>query len=257
MRKQLLCLMSALSLLFLVAWQQAERHLPQLKGSPESEERQPHAVSNYLLQREFPNIMVMGGSRQGNQIALTFDDGPDRSFTPQILDVLKKHHVKATFFLMGSRASALPEITRRIDAEGHEIGNHTYWHPNLAKGSVAAMRWEVTQTENVLQNILGYRPRLFRAPYGILNQDLVRELGRMNYRVVGWNVDSLDWRQLKADEVERNVLGNVHPGAIILMHSAGNWNQDLSGGVQALDRIIPRLQQSGLKFVTISELVQK
>lgn len=232
-----------------------EKDLPQLSDGPESTEREAHPVSNYILQRKYPRTLFLRADIRTNRVALTWDDGPDRRFTPKILDVLKKHNVKGTFFLMGARAKALPDITKRIEQEGHAIGNHTFWHANLTKGNVENMRWQVNETEKIFQNILGHRSHLFRAPYGNLNEELVRELGRMNYHVIGWSVDSLDWRQLSADEVERNVLGNVHPGSIILMHSGGNWNQDLSGGVQALDRIITKLKKDGIQFVTVPELL--
>lgn len=231
-----------------------ERDLPQLADGPESTEREAHPVSNYILQRRYPRLVYLHAGARTNQVALTWDDGPDRRFTPRILDVLKKHNVKGTFFVMGARAKALPDITKRIEREGHAIGNHTYWHPNLSKGNLDNMRWQVNETEKVLQATIGHRSHLFRAPYGNLNEELVKDLGRMNYRVIGWSVDSLDWRQLSADEVERNVLGNVHPGSIVLFHSGGNWNQDLSGGVQALDRIITKLKKDGIQFVTIPEM---
>ena len=227
---------------------------PQPIGGSEYNERVPRPVSNSLLQRMYPNTLVLRGSFLENKIALTFDDGPDPRFTPALLDVLKKYNAKATFFVMGSRAVAYPDIIRRMKDEGHAIGNHTYWHPNLADNNVARMRWEVEQTENVIQDILGYKTKLFRAPYGALNEDLVKGLGNLNNSAIGWSVDSLDWRQLPTDEIARNVLSNIHPGAIVLMHDGGHWTMDLTGTVESLHQIIPILQQEGMSFVTIPEL---
>lgn len=198
---------------------------------------------------------IFKDSHAGNRVALTWDDGPDRHFTPQILDILKENHVKGTFFLIGSRAAALPEITKRIEQEGHAIGNHTYWHPNMVKEGLPGLYWQVNETEKVLSGIIGHRTRLFRAPYGILNEALLEKLDKMNYTVIGWSVDSLDWKQLSADEVERNVMSKIHPGSIVLLHSGGNWNQDLSGSVQALARIIPKLKKEGIELVSIPELL--
>lgn len=225
-----------------------------LAGGSETANRVLKPMENYLLQRKYPNTLVLRGSLQSNQAALTFDDGPDARFTPQVLDVLKKHGVKATFFLMGSRVDGHPEVTRRIHHEGHVIGNHTYWHPKLYQESIGRLRWEVSQTDASIRKITGYSPKLFRAPYGGLNDETVKELQSQNFSVIGWSVDSLDWTQANAETVRKNVLSNMHPGAIILMHSGGHWTQDLSGMVEALDKLIPELKQEGIQFVTIPQL---
>lgn len=229
--------------------------LPDLAGGSEYSTRDPHPVSNQMLERKYPGVIALKGSENTNMIALTFDDGPDRRFTPQVLDVLKKHNVKATFFLMGSRVRSLPKITQRIYEEGHAIGNHTYWHPNLLNEKKKRLHWEVKETEKAIYNTIGYRTRLFRAPYGNINEDQLQLLANMGYRIIGWSVDSLDWRQLPKKEVAHNVLSNSHPGAIILMHSGGHWTQDLTGMVAALDEIIPRLKKDGMRFVTVPELL--
>ncbi|WP_373232445.1 polysaccharide deacetylase family protein [Cohnella sp.] len=232
----------------------ASGNMHALAGGSETTERVLRPISNYELQKKFPNILVLRGSLQKNLIALTFDDGPDRRFTPQVLDVLKKYKVKATFFLMGSRVAGHPDITKRIHQEGHSIGNHTYWHPKLWQESIDRMRWEVTQTDAAIKNVVGYSPKLFRAPYGGLNDQLLAELGKMNFSVIGWSVDSMDWTQIDSAAVKKNVLSNLHPGAIVLMHSGGHWTQDLSGMVQALDELIPRLKKEGAEFVTIPQM---
>lgn len=231
-----------------------EQNTPQLQGGAEIDVRKPHPISNDTLDRKYPNIVALRGPRTSKYVALTFDDGPDRRFTPRVLDVLKRHDVKATFFLMGSRAKALPDVTKRIRNEGHDIGNHTYWHPNFEKESIGRLEWEVLETEKVLEDIVGYRPKLFRSPYGFLNEPIVRKLGQMNSMAIGWSVDSLDWMQLDSNRVQKNVLSNMHPGAVVLMHSGGHWTQDLSGMVEALDAIIPRLKKDGMTFVTVSEM---
>lgn len=228
---------------------------PQLEGGSERDVREPHPVSNDKLQQEFPNILVLHGNPTKNQVALTFDDGPDIRFTPQVLDVLAKHDVKATFFLIGARAKAHRDITKRIHDEGHAIGNHTYWHPNLPKESLERLRWELTETEQVIEDIIGFKPRLFRSPYGALNEDILKVLGEMDHTVIGWDVDSVDWKLPGADIVADNVLSNVGFGSIILMHDGGDWSMDLSGTVQGLDRIISKLKEDGTKFVTLPELI--
>lgn len=232
-----------------------EEAISSLKGGSEKEQRELKPASNAMLQSKFPQTLILQGSYNDPRIALTFDDGPDRRFTPQVLDVLKKHDVKATFFLMGSRAHGLPIITKRIDEEGHSIGNHTYWHPKLYIESLERTWWEVKETEKVISDIVGYKPKLFRAPYGGLNEPLLSQLADMELTVIGWSVDSLDWKGISAKEVENNVLSHTVPGSIILMHSGGHWTQDLSGMVEALDAMIPKLKEQGLEFVTVAELL--
>lgn len=227
----------------------------ELAGGPETTERVQQPADNIELQRKFPKSFFLHGPAQGNRIALSFDDGPDARFTPQVLDILQKYNVKATFFLLGSRVDGLPELTRRIRREGHAIGSHTYWHPKLVKEGLERMKWELAETDKALKRTAGMKPRMFRAPYGALTEELMTELVKMKYKVIGWNVDSLDWKQIDSETIQNNVLSQLRPGSIVLMHSAGNWDQDLSGMVQALDALIPRLEQEGYKFVTVPELL--
>jgi peptidoglycan-N-acetylglucosamine deacetylase len=228
---------------------------PQLAGGSERDVREPHPVSNDKLQKVYPNIVVLHGNPAKNQVALTFDDGPDIRFTPQVLDVLAKHDVKATFFLIGARAEAHRDITKRIHDEGHAIGNHTYWHPNLPKEDLERLYWELTENERVIEDITGFKPRLFRSPYGALNEEIVKMLGEKDNMVIGWDVDSLDWKQPGADIISDNILSNVGFGSIILMHDGGDWSMDLSGTPQALDKVISKLKEDGTKFVTVPELI--
>src|SRR5699024_11071655 len=118
-----------------------ENKEPLLVGGPEIDVREPHPISNDQLQQMFPDTVVLRASKDQKQVALSFDDGPDARFTPEILDVLDKHQVNATFFMMGSRAKEHPHIVERIDDEGHVIGSHTYWHPNLAEESLERLEW--------------------------------------------------------------------------------------------------------------------
>ncbi|MHA6250902.1 polysaccharide deacetylase family protein [Oceanobacillus sp. CAU 1775] len=227
----------------------------QLEGGPESIGRMPNLVSNAILQREYPNTVVIRGSLNSNEIALTFDDGPDPRFTPQILDILNTYQAKATFFLLGARAAVHSDIVRRINAEGHAIGNHTYWHPNLTEESIERARWEITTAEEAIEQIVGYRPRLFRPPYGALNREIVELSEQLGNAVILWNVDSLDWTQPGADMISDIIMANTAPGSIILMHDGGDWTLDLSGTVNSLHDFIPRLQAEGMKFVTVPELI--
>ncbi len=157
---------------------------------------------------------------------------------------------------MGSRAIAYPEIVERMNNEGHVIGNHTYFHPNLVKeGDIATLEREVTRTEDVLRDIIGYETSLFRAPYGFLYNELVEKLAEMQYSVIGWSVDSLDWQEESPEVITSRVLDNVQPGAIILMHDGADWDGDRTNTIESLKQIIPALQEQGYEFVTVPELL--
>lgn len=231
--------------------------LPRLGNGPENPERvQEQPISNIILQQKYPETIVLQGPVTEKKIALTFDDGPDPRFSETVLDVLKEYNVPATFFVMGSRAVAYPEIVKRAKAEGHIIGNHTYFHPNLVKeGDLATLEREVTRTENSLNEIIGYRTKLFRAPYGFLYNQLVEKLKEMDYSVVVWSLDSLDWQEDPPEVIADNVLNNIHPGAIVLMHDGGDWDADRTNTIKSLHQIIPALQEQGYQFVTVPELL--
>ncbi|MFC7441678.1 polysaccharide deacetylase family protein [Laceyella putida] len=228
---------------------------PELRGGKEKDVRESPSPSLAELRRKYAHVFVIRGPRTKRQVALTFDDGPDLHFTPQVLDMLKKHRVKATFFLVGKRAQFHPEIVKRIVAEGHVIGNHSYYHANLPKLNHKHFRDEILRTESMLKKLTGYAPKLVRPPYGTINEKQIKWLARKQYTVVNWNVDSLDWKGLIANEVTANVLGSVSPGAIILQHSAGGTGEDLSGSVQALDTIIQTLKRDRVRLVTLPELL--
>ncbi|WP_096199714.1 polysaccharide deacetylase family protein [Bacillus sp. FJAT-45350] len=229
-----------------------------LEGGTEKQERaaRQQPVSNIVLQQQYPETVILQGPTTENKIALTFDDGPDPRYTEQVLDILAEYNVPATFFVMGSRAIAFPEMVERMDAEGHIVGNHTYWHPNLVeKGDIPTLEREIERTEDVLNDIVGYRTSLFRAPYGFLYGELVEKVAEMNYSVIVWSVDSLDWQEDPPAVIASNVLDNVHPGAIILMHDGGDWDADRTNTIESLRQIIPTLQEQGYEFVTVPNLL--
>ncbi|SDM96185.1 Peptidoglycan/xylan/chitin deacetylase, PgdA/CDA1 family [Paenibacillus sp. yr247] len=207
------------------------------------------------LAMKYPDTFKLRGSAQEKKVALTFDDGPDTRFTPKVLDALKANQVKATFFVLGAKASTHPDIVRRIVREGHVIGNHSYSHANLPKLTVDKFQSQIMSTENVLQGLIGYAPKLIRPPYGAINEEQVRWIADHHYLIVNWNVDSLDWRSLNSDQVLHNIMQQTKPGSIILQHSGGADSQDLSGTVQAIGPLISNLKAAGYTFVTVPELL--
>ncbi|WP_126428559.1 polysaccharide deacetylase family protein [Brevibacillus marinus] len=235
--------------------QERKRPTPDLAGGAERKVRAPHPMTLADLHRKYPTTFRLSGTSTKRQVALTFDDGPDLVYTPRVLDVLKKHKVKATFFLIGNRAAAHPEIVKRIVREGHELGNHSYTHPNLPKLKAEAFHGEVLRTQGVIAKHGGYRPRIIRPPYGEINEEQIKWLASQGFTMVNWNVDSLDWKGLSGDQVADNVLSNITTGAIVLQHSAGGMGEDLNGTIDALPKIIKKLKADGVSFVTVSQLL--
>ena len=186
------------------------------------------------------------------KIAITFDDGPHKTKTPQILDILKKHEVTATFFVVGSCVENYPDIIRRELSEGHEIGNHTFSHLSLVSGDMKKMEEEILKTEEVLFENLEYRPKLFRPPEGVCNQGIASVAAALDYSVILWNVDTRDWAHTSKDDLVNMVLRNIESGDIILFHDSISGE---SHTAEALEVIIPALKEKGYRFVTVSELI--
>ncbi|MFB2977323.1 polysaccharide deacetylase family protein [Microseira sp. BLCC-F43] len=186
-------------------------------------------------------------------VALTIDDGPQAPETPQILDILQSHTVKATFFVVGKAVEANPEIFQRTVAEGHAIGNHT-WHHWYRRMSRATARSEIERTAEIIQKTTGVKTSLFRPPGGFLNNGLAAYAKSQKQAVVMWSVSSADTDpRAKPEAFVNNVLKGVKPGSIILMHDGGG---DRSGSVKALPGIISGLKQKGYRFVTLPELLE-
>lgn len=194
---------------------------------------------------------IMDQRMSENLCAITFDDGPSRN-TPQLLDMLAQYGIPATFFLLGKQAELYPDIVRRIAAEGHEIGNHSYSHPNLRLLSPERKNDEIRRTDAILR-ALGVTPLFLRPPYGAFDQHTVDVADSLNLSVVLWSLDSRDWKSLPADYAKlRNTRGHVYPtGAlrgIFLFHDTHKST------VGDLPRIIANLRAGGCRrFVTVSE----
>ncbi|WP_245590502.1 polysaccharide deacetylase family protein [Aneurinibacillus terranovensis] len=203
----------------------------------------------------FPGEVILNGPPR-KEIALTFDDGPDDTWTPLVLDVLRKHNVKATFMCVGKRAAANPQVLRRMFQEKHIIGNHSWDHPNLTKIPIKEVINQIKRCEDEIHRIIGVRTRFLRPPYGALNEEIIREAIKLNYRIIYWDVDSLDWDGLTARQVAHNILYNIRPGAIVLQHSAGGRGESLEDTVRALPVVIETLRREGYRLVTITELLK-
>src|SRR5947209_17132344 len=155
----------------------------------------------------------------GPYIAMTFDDGPSVKLTPKLLDLLAAHHVKATFFVIGQNVADHPEIVQRAAREGHEIGNHSWSHPYLAKMSDDAVRSQIKRTEDAITGAIGSRPVLLRPPYGSITTRQKHFIhDDLGYEIILWDVDPLDWKEPGPNIVSSRILKETRPGSIVLSH---------------------------------------
>jgi peptidoglycan-N-acetylglucosamine deacetylase len=217
-----------------------------------------YLTAKYVKFAEFPTLYHQGAGGE-HQVAITFDDGPDPRWTPKILDILKGANVKATFFVVGVNAERYPGLVRRIVNEGHEIGNHTYYHPNLALCWPEHIRLELNATQLLLETITGRATTLFRPPYAAdtgptqLSELIPLKIAEdLNYLVVLENIDPQDWAKPGADIILRRVKQQRHDGSVILLHDAGG---DRSQTVEALPRILDWLHTRGDTIVPLSTLL--
>lgn len=199
----------------------------------------------------FPGTFFYKGPKNGLRAALTFDDGPDAVATSRVLDLLKKHGVRATFFLLGRNMPGHDEIVKRTVSEGHTVANHTMSHTDLRTLTEEQVYNELTSLENEIYNITGQRTALMRPPYGFVNDDNIRQLSEMGYKVIKWSVDTKDWRDMDIDKVLINTIPNLRDGSIILMHDYLSQSVTL----EVLPEIIRSLKSQGYTFVTVDELL--
>jgi peptidoglycan-N-acetylglucosamine deacetylase len=221
-------------------------------------DREGYLTAKYTKFPEFPTLYHQGAGGE-HQVAITFDDGPDPRWTPKILDILKAANVKAAFFLVGVNAEQHPGLVRRIVDEGHEIGNHTYYHPNLALCWPEHVRLELNATQLLIESITGRATTLFRPPYAADTQpSQMSELAPLqiaqdlNYLVVLENIDPQDWAKPGTDVILQRVKQQRRDGSIILLHDAGG---DRSQTVAALPRILDWLHARGDTVVPLSTLL--
>ena len=217
-----------------------------------------YLTEKYVKFAQFPTLYHQGEGSE-HQVAISFDDGPDPRWTPKILDILKAANVKAAFFLVGVNAERYPKLVRRIVDEGHEIGNHTYYHPNLALCWPEHIRLELNATQLLLETITGRSTTLFRPPYAAdtgpaqLSELTPLKIAEdLNYLVVLESIDPQDWAKPGADIILQRIKQQRRDGSIILLHDAGG---DRSQTVEALPRILDWLHTRGDTVVPLSTLL--
>ncbi|MFY9279336.1 MAG: polysaccharide deacetylase family protein [Caldicoprobacterales bacterium] len=195
------------------------------------------------------------GQTQKKQIALTFDDGPNPNYTPRLLDILKEHQVTATFFTMGKQAKLYPDIIKRMDAEGHALGIHSYSHRHAWLMSPTRTIRDMIQTYNILEHILGNPPKWYRPPWGTFNLISIFAAERLDLKTAYWSIEAQDWdKNTTVEHIYNTVIKKVHPGAIIVLHD----NQGAPGApertLKALPTIIKSLKGQGYEFVSLDRM---
>lgn len=186
----------------------------------------------------------------GPYIAMTFDDGPHGVNTPRLLDMLKQRKIHATFFFVGQCVEEFPDIVKRIAAEGHEVANHSWSHPQLSKMSDAAVHDQLQKTHDAIIAACGVTPKIMRPPYGAFTSRQANWAhGNWGYKVILWDVDPLDWKVRNAEHVKSEILKHTVNGSIILSHDIHKSTID------AMPETLDTLLAKGFKFVTVSELL--
>ena len=202
--------------------------------------------SSYLLDKDAELYKAYFEKKNRKVVALTFDDGPNSTTTNQALDTLSKYGIKATFFVLGKNVSGNEEILKRMKADGHVIGNHSWSHPVLSKLSLDDAKKQITDTEDALTKVLGSSSKLMRPPYGAITDDIRNSL---DLSFIMWDVDSLDWKSKNEAAILTEIQREVKNGSIILMHDIH------AETVNALPKVIDYLKGQGYDFVTIPDLL--
>ncbi len=212
----------------------------------------------------WPTSQVYGrtfiGLERGSPfVALTYDDGPNDPWTPRLLEVLDRHSVKATFFVIGRFVAQRPDIARAIVTAGHVIGLHTWDHPNLIFADSAEVRRQIEQTRRAVFDATGVDPRLFRPPFGARRPGTLRIIRAAGLEPIMWNVTAYDWKSTTAEKVVAHIERQMRGGDVILMHDGGHkaMGADRSHSVAATDQILSHYLSEGSQFVTIPEMMRK
>lgn len=262
-KKQILCVVTAFALLFCVpiagrrlfrresitVSSQTEITNWGLKFNNEGEAPIGNATVDFL--KQYHSYFI--GDMNKKTIYLTFDAGYENGYTPHILDVLKKHNVKAAFFVVGNFIKENPDLINRMVAEGHIVGNHTYHHPDMSKISdMESFKKELVSLEELYKDTTGLDMRKFyRPPQGKFNENNLKQANELGYQTIFWSLAYVDWyedKQPTKEEAFKKLIPRIHPGAIVLLHNTSKTNGEI------LDELLTKWEEMGYTFASLDEL---
>ncbi len=196
------------------------------------------------------------GAKDKKTIYLTFDAGYENGYTPAILDTLKKHNVKVTFFVVGNYLKTSPDLVKRMLSEGHIVGNHTFTHPDMSKiSNMDSFKKEMVSVEDLFKEITGQdMQKYYRPPQGKYSVNNLKQANELGYKTIFWSLAYVDWYQDKQPTKQQafeKLIPRIHPGAIVLLHSTSKTNSEI------LDELLTKWEDEGYKFGTLSELCGK
>lgn len=206
---------------------------------------------SYFVDSNFFMQVLCKGDEQKKELVLTFDDGPHLKFTPQILAVLEKYQVKATFFCIGENIEKHPTLLQKIDKAGHFIGNHTYHHSNFFDiYPQKRVKEELKSTEEIIQKVIHKKSKIFRPPYGVTNPPIAKAVKALDYLAIGWSIRSLDTAIKEKEKIVSRVIRQLKGGDILLLHDTSERT------VVVLEEVLKYCQNNGIKIVGLDELLK-
>jgi len=220
-------------------------------GTREFAKLQAYREKQRKIARNYPGELYFNGDMTHKTVALTFDDGPDKRVTPQVLQILAKYKVPASFFLVGNYVKKYPKVVKQIVEEGHLVLNHSTTHQSYLKKSKAWLKRDLLTTEEAIYKVIGKRPAMFRPPYGDIDSQMIEVIQSNAYKHIIWSYDTLDWTGASVDTIAQGLVQQVRPGEIILMHS----RPGAENTVKALPFIIQKLRERGYQLVKLDQML--
>lgn len=204
------------------------------------------------LSKENKEEVYINGYSAEKMVALTFDDGPDNNITPKIVETLTQYNVNGNFFFIGEQVSKYPSVIEKAYKEGNLVLSHSYNHVELNKLSADKIKNEIAKGEEEIFNVIGKKPSLIRPPYGAIEKNVIEAAKSKGDKIILWSIDTLDWSQREKGNIKKNIIDNLRPGEIILMHS----NEDKIATLEALPDIIMAIKEKGYEIVTLDKLLK-